>query len=66
MRKVKRYRYVDVLQDMVKSYNDMLHQTIGMMPSEVNKGHVERGLWWHHYKHKESYKNSKQLQKGKT
>ena len=44
MRKVKRYRYVNVLQDMVKSYNDMLHQTISMKPSEVIKGHVERRL----------------------
>ena len=44
MRKVKRYRYIDVLQDMVKSYNDMPHQTIGMKPSEVTKGHVERRL----------------------
>ena len=25
MRKVKKYRYIDVLQDMVKSYNIMLH-----------------------------------------
>ena len=25
MRKVKKYRYMDMLQDMVKSYNDMLH-----------------------------------------
>ena len=45
MRKVKRYRYVDMLQDMVKSYNDMLHQTISIKPSEVTKGHVEKRLW---------------------
>ena len=61
MRKVKRYRHVDVLQDMVKLYNDMLHQSIGMKPSEVTKGHLERRLWWHQYKPKESYKKSKKL-----
>ena len=63
MRKVKRYRHVDVLQDMVKLYNDMLHQSISMKPSEVTKGHLERRLWWHQYKPKESYKKSKQLHK---
>ena len=46
---------------MVKSYNDMLHQTISMKPSEVTKGHVERRLWWHQYKLKKSYEKSKQL-----
>ena len=61
MRKVKRYRYVNMLQDMVKLYNDMLHRTIGMKPSEVTKGHVERRLWLHQYKPKESYEKSKQL-----
>ena len=61
MRKVKRYRCMDVLQDMVKSYNDTLHRTIGMKPSEVTKGYVERRLWWHQYKPKESYGKSKHL-----
>ena len=63
MRKVQRCRYVDVLQDMVKSYNDTLHQTISMKPSEVTKGHVQRRLWWHQYKPKESYERFKQLHK---
>ena len=31
-----------MLQDMVKSYNDTLHHTIGMKPSEVTRGHVEQ------------------------
>ena len=61
MRKVKRYRYVDVLQDLVKSYNDTLHCTIGMKPSEVTRGHVEWRLWWHQYKPKESYVKSQQM-----
>ena len=34
-----------------------------MKPSEVTKGHVERRLWWHQYKPKESYEKSKQLHK---
>ena len=63
MRKVKRYRYVDVLQDMVKSYNDTLHHTISMKPSEVTRGHVEWRLWWHQYKPKESYEKSWQMRK---
>ena len=61
MRKVKRYRYVDVLQDMVKSYNDTLHRTISMKPSEVTRGHVEQRLWQHQYKPKESYEKSQQM-----
>ena len=36
-----------MLQDLVKSYNDTLHHTIGMKPSEVTRGHVEQRLWWH-------------------
>ena len=44
MRKVKRYRYVDMLQDMVKLYNDTLHHTIGLKPSVVTRGHVEQRL----------------------
>ena len=32
-------RYVDVLQDFVRSYNNTFHRTIGMAPSEVNATH---------------------------
>ena len=63
MRKVKRYRYIDVLQDLVKSYNDTLHCTISMKPSEVTRGHVEWRLWWHQYKPKESYVKFQQMHK---
>ena len=63
MRKVKRYRYVDMLQDMVKSYNDTLHHTISMKPSEVTRDHVEWRLWWHQYKPKESYIKTQQMLK---
>ena len=60
MRKVKRYRYIDVLQDMVKSYNNT---TISMKPSKVNRDHVEWRLWWHQYKPKKSYEKSWQMRK---
>ena len=32
----KRYRYVDVLQDFVHSYNHTYHSSIGMEPTSVN------------------------------
>ena len=52
------YRYIDVLKDIVHSYNNMKHHTTGMKPSEITKGHVERCLWWHLYKPKLSYEKS--------
>ena len=52
MRKNKTGRYVDVLQDLVASYNDTQHRSTGMKPSEVTPGDVERHLWWHQYKPK--------------
>ena len=51
----KNYRYIDVLKDIVHSYNNTKHCTTDMKPSEVTKGHVERHLWWHLYKPMESY-----------
>jgi transposase InsO family protein len=33
----KTKRYVDVLQDLVKSYNDTIHSSIGLAPSKVNE-----------------------------
>ena len=54
----KNYRYIDVLKDIVHSYNNMKHHTTGMKPSEITKGHVERRLWWHLYKPKLSYEKS--------
>lgn len=55
MRSKKEYRYIDVLQDMVASYNDTEHRSIGMRPSDVTEGEVERLLWWHLYKPKTPY-----------
>ena len=49
------YRYIDVLKDIIHSYNNTKHHTTGMKPSEVTKGHIERCLWWHLYKPMELY-----------
>ena len=31
-------KYIDVLQDIVKSYNNTIHSSLGISPAEVNKG----------------------------
>ena len=36
------YRYVDVLEDMVDSYNDSYHRTIKMTPRDVDEDNVLR------------------------
>lgn len=59
MRKMKNYRYIDVLQDFVASYNNTTHKSIGMKPSAVTHGEVERRLWWHLYKPKKPYVKSR-------
>ena len=61
MRAKKNYRYIDVLKDIVHSYNNTKHRTTDMKPSEVTKGHVERRLWWHLYKPTESYEKLHQI-----
>ena len=38
IRAKKNYRYIDVLKDIVHSYNNMKHRTTGMKPSEILKG----------------------------
>ena len=43
-------RYVDVLQDFVRSYNDNYHRSIGMAPSEVNSTNQEI-VWQRMYGH---------------
>ena len=55
MRAKKEYRYVDVLQDMVASYNATEHRSTGMKPEDVTPGEVERSLWWHLYKPRTPY-----------
>lgn len=59
MRKNKNYRYLDVLQDLVFSYNNTKHKTTGMKPYAVTKGDVERRLWWHLYKPEAPYIKSR-------
>ena len=33
----KQKKYIDILQDLTKSYNNSFHRSIGMSPSEVNR-----------------------------
>lgn len=35
------YRWVDLLPELLKSYNDSVHRTIGMKPSEVNENNEQ-------------------------
>ena len=42
------YKYVDILQDLVKSYNDTFHRTIKMSPAQVNVDN-EAMLWKRQY-----------------
>ena len=37
----KDYRYIDMLKDIIHSYNNTKHHTMGMKPSKVTKGHVK-------------------------
>ena len=41
-------RFIDKLQDFVKSYNSTYHRTIGMPPASVGKKN-ERSVWWYSY-----------------
>lgn len=59
MRKNKRYRYIDILQDAVQAYNNTRHRSTGMKPSAVTEGDVEELLWWHQYKPKKPYIRSR-------
>ena len=51
-------RYVDVLQDFVKAYNNSEHRMIGMKPNDVNKSN-EKSLWDKQYKNHIYSKNPK-------
>ena len=42
---VNSLRYIDVLQDIVDSYNNMYHRSIGRAPATVNVGQVRRKLY---------------------
>ena len=43
-------RYVDALQDFVRSYNDSYHRSMGMAPSAVNGANQET-VWQRLYGH---------------
>ena len=49
---------MDVLQQLVKSYNDTEHRSTDMKLSAITKGDVGRQVWWHQYKPKEDYMKS--------
>lgn len=59
MRKNKKYRYIDILQDAVDAYNHTKHRSTGMKPASVTEGDVEELLWWHQYKPKKPYLTSR-------
>ena len=51
---VNSLRYVDVLQDLVKSYNNTWHSGIMSKPKDVNEKNEKR-LWWQMYWPRESF-----------
>ena len=70
--KIQRYlqsknteKYVDVLQDLVTSYNQTWHYGIKSKPKDVNKEN-ERRLWWQMYWPRESFEEeTKRLNQSK-
>ena len=42
-------RYIDKLEDIVKSYNNSTHRSIGMAPADVTK-QIAKSNWWKWYK----------------
>ena len=52
------HRYVDVLQDLVRGYNNSKHRSIGMKPTDVQKRH-EHVLRMKLYPKKKVQKNYK-------
>jgi hypothetical protein len=43
------HRYVDILQDVAKSYNSTYHRGIGMTPDEANTLEAQSQLWLDNY-----------------
>ena len=50
--KMQSGRYIDVLQDLVQSYNNTFHRAIGLAPSEVNSSNQET-VWQRLYGHED-------------
>ena len=48
--KTRMWRYIDVFQDFVQSYNNTLHRSIGMAPSQVSAKNQEE-VWQRLYDH---------------
>ena len=48
--KFQTWRYIDVLPDLVRTYNDTRHRNIGMAPSQVNAKYQEN-VWQRLYGH---------------
>lgn len=57
-------RYIDVLQDMVTSYNSTFHKGIQMSPKEVS-GENESAVWWLQYTPQHTYNPNYTLPKFK-
>lgn len=51
-------KYVDILQDLVTSYNNTYHKSIGMSPAQVTDSN-QSALWWKQYQPKKDFKKSK-------
>lgn len=56
MKQTKNFRYIDILQDFVDSYNNTKHSSIKMPPIEVSSGDVEQLLFWSQYKPQKPYR----------
>lgn len=56
-------KYIDVLQQLVDSYNKSLHRSIGMAPVDVRKEH-ERHIWYRLYGNAEKLRRQR-LKPGK-
>jgi len=50
----KTWRYIDVLADLVESYNNTIHKSIQLAPIDVNQEN-EIPLWWMQYRPREPY-----------
>jgi len=57
------YRYIDVLNDLVHSYNHSIHSTIKMAPVDVNDNNVNQ-VWQTLYGRKSTTKTKCKLQPG--
>lgn len=57
-------RYIDILSDLIYSYNNTYHSTIGEIPANVDESNEKR-LWWQMYWPKEGYNVKKKSQKKK-